>query len=82
MEDEWNNTVEFDYNDAFSQVPFSDVIGQFYCTNLLRKRDLMTCGAYRGVKLLEHAMKIGERVLERRIRMDDVPFDLCQERAQ
>ena len=32
------------------------------------KGDLMSCGSYRGVKLLEHAMKIVERVLERRIR--------------
>ena len=28
----------------------------------------MDCGAYRGIKLLEHAMKIVERVLEKRIR--------------
>ena len=28
----------------------------------------MSCGSYRGVKLLEHAMKIVERILERRIR--------------
>ena len=27
----------------------------------------MDCGAYRGVKLLEHAMKIVERVQEKRI---------------
>lgn len=32
------------------------------------KRDAMSCEAYRGVKLLEHAMKIVERVLEKRIR--------------
>ena len=32
------------------------------------KGDVMDCGAYRGVKLLEHAMKIVERVLEKRIR--------------
>ena len=32
------------------------------------KGDVMSCGAYRGVKLLEHAMKIVERVLEKRIR--------------
>ena len=31
------------------------------------KGDVMDCGAYRGVKLLEHAMKIDERVLEKRI---------------
>ena len=30
--------------------------------------NLMSCGSYTGVKLLEHAMKIVERVLERRIR--------------
>ena len=29
------------------------------------KGDAMSCGAYRGVKLLEHAMKIVEKVLER-----------------
>ena len=32
------------------------------------KGDVMDCGAYRGVKLLEHSMKIVERVLENRIR--------------
>ena len=31
------------------------------------KGDVMSCGSYRGVKLLEHARKIVERVLERRI---------------
>ena len=30
--------------------------------------DVISCGLYRGVKLLEHAMKIVERVLEKRIR--------------
>ena len=30
--------------------------------------DAMSYGAYRGVKLLEHAMKIVERMLEKRIR--------------
>jgi len=29
------------------------------------KGDSMNCGSYRGVKLLEHAMKIVERVLEK-----------------
>ena len=32
------------------------------------KGDVMSCGSYRGVKLLEHAMKIVERVLERQVR--------------
>ena len=38
----------------------------------------MDCGAYKRVKLLEHAMKIVERVLENRIRglvtIDDTQF--------
>ena len=33
-----------------------------------RKGDAMSCEAYRGVKLLEHAMKIVEKVLEKRLR--------------
>jgi len=33
------------------------------------KWHLMSCGSYRGVKLLEHAIKIVERVLESQIRM-------------
>ena len=32
------------------------------------KRDVRNCNTYREVKLLEHAIKIVERVLERRIR--------------
>ena len=32
------------------------------------KGDVLNCGSYRGVKLLEHGMKIVERVLEKRIR--------------
>ena len=28
-------------------------------------RDIMECGMYRGVKLLEHAMKFLEKVLEK-----------------
>ena len=35
---------------------------------VLRKVDAMSCEAYRGVKLLEHAMKIVEKVLEKRLR--------------
>ena len=37
------------------------------CCSNKRKEDVMDCGVYRGVKLLEHAMKIVERVLEKRI---------------
>ena len=43
-----------------------------------KKGDVMSCGSYKGVKLLEHAMKIVERVLERRIRtlvnLDKIQF--------
>ena len=42
------------------------------------KGNMMDCGAYRGVKLLEDAMKIVERVLENRIRelvmIDEMQF--------
>ena len=42
------------------------------------KGDVMDCAAYRGIELLEHAMKIVERVLEKRIRelvkVDDMQF--------
>ena len=42
------------------------------------KGNAMSCGAYRGVKLLEHAMKIVEKVLEKRLRrmvkVDEMQF--------
>ena len=42
------------------------------------KGDVMSCDSYRGIKLLEHAMKIVERVLEKRIRslviLDEMQF--------
>ena len=42
------------------------------------KGDAMTYGAYRGMKLLEHAMKIVEKVLERRlqrmVKVDEMQF--------
>ena len=31
--------------------------------------DIMNCGMYRGVRLLEHAMNIAEQVLEKRLRI-------------
>ena len=33
------------------------------------KEDIMNCGMHRGVKLLEHAMKIVEEILEKRLRI-------------
>ena len=42
------------------------------------KGDALECGSYRGVKLLEHAMKVFERVMEKRLRgmvdIDDMQF--------
>jgi len=42
------------------------------------KGDPMECGSYRGIKLLEHAMKVGERIFEDRIwqqiDIDDMQF--------
>ena len=32
------------------------------------KEDALECGSYHGVKLLEHAMKVFERVMEARLR--------------
>ena len=46
---------------------------------------VIDCGAYRGVKLLEHAMKIVERVLENRIRelvmTDEMQFGFMPEKG-
>ena len=46
------------------------------------KRDAMSCGAHRGVKLLEHAMKIVEKVLERimrrTVKVDEIQFGFGQ----
>ena len=43
------------------------------------KADAISCEAYRGVKLLEHTMKIVERIIERRIRtlinLNKMPFE-------
>ena len=43
------------------------------------KGDLMECGSYRGITLLEHAMKVVERIFEHRIRqqivIDDMSLD-------
>ena len=42
------------------------------------KGDVTNCGAYRGVKLLKHGMKIVEKILEKRIKtlveVDDMQF--------
>jgi len=42
------------------------------------KGDPMECGSYRGIKFLEHAMKVVERIFKNRIRhqidIDDIQF--------
>ena len=49
------------------------------------KGDVISCGSYRGVKLLEYAMKIVERVLERQIRtlsnMNKMQFEFIPGKA-
>ena len=50
------------------------------------KGDVRNCNTYRGVKMLEHVMKIVERVLERRIRelvnIDSMQFGFMPERGR
>ena len=45
----------------------------------------MTCGSYRGIKLLEHAMKVLERVIEGRLRkivkIDNMQFGFMSGRG-
>ena len=41
------------------------------------KGDALECGSYRGIKLLEHAMKVFERVMEVRLR-EKLPIDEMQ----
>jgi len=47
------------------------------------KGDPMECGSYRGIKLLEHAMKVVERLFEHRIRqqieIDDMQFGFMKD---
>ena len=50
-----------------------------YMINVYKgKEDALECGSYRGIKLLEHAMKVFERVMEARLRqilhIDDMQF--------
>ena len=46
------------------------------------KGDPMECGTYRGISLLEHAMKVVERIFEHRIRqpieIDDMQFGFME----
>ncbi len=46
------------------------------------KGDALECNSYRGIKLLEHAMKVFERVIEARLRekvdIDDMQFGFME----
>ena len=50
------------------------------------KGDVLECSSSRGIKLLEHRMKVAERVLERRLRqaveIDKMQLDLDQVQEQ
>jgi len=57
----------------FNEVINTGAIPTDWCKSILvplykGKGDPLTCGSYRAIKLLEQAMKVFERVLERRIR--------------
>ena len=49
------------------------------------KGDALECGSYRGVKLLEHVMKVMEHILETRLRklivIDDMQFGILPGRG-
>ena len=49
------------------------------------KGDIRNCSCYRAVKLLEHGMKVVERVLEKRLRrivsVDEMQFGFMPERG-
>ena len=49
------------------------------------KGDPMQCGSYRGIKLLEHAMKVVEKIFEYRIQqqteIDDMQFGFMKSKG-
>jgi len=49
------------------------------------KGDSMECGSYRGIKLLEHGMKVVERIFEHRIwqqiEVDDMQFGFMKRKG-
>ena len=53
----------------------------FLVAIFMGKGNVKNCNTYKGVKLLEHAMKIVERALEKRIRelvsINAMQFGLC-----
>jgi hypothetical protein len=55
-------------------------------TVLKGKEDSLECGSYRAIKLLEHGLKVLERVMKKRIReqakVDYMQFRLLQARVQ
>ncbi len=49
------------------------------------KGDALLCGKYRGVRLLEHGIKLWEKILERGLRdivkIEDIKFSFQQDRS-
>ncbi len=49
------------------------------------KADALLCGKYRGVRLLQHGMKLWENIPERRLRdvvkIEDIQFGFHQDRS-
>ena len=50
-------------------------------TILQSKGDPMECGSYRGIKLLEYAMNVVERIFENRIRQHDMQFGFMKSKG-
>ena len=49
---------------AYNTLPVSSLFKLY----ILKFVHALACGSYRGIKLVEHAMKVLERVIERRVR--------------
>ena len=64
--------------DAWSEDWKSSVVLPIY----KGKGDPMECGSYRGIKLLEHAMKVVEKIFQNRIRqqtqIDNMQFEFMK----
>ena len=64
---------------------FQRIGNQVWCCQSTKAKATLECGSYRGIKLLEHAMKVVEKISEHRIRqqfeIDDMQlgFMKCKE---
>lgn len=76
--------------ELFNLVVKEDTIPEDWCSSVLipvykGKGDPLQCGSYRAIKLLDHAMKVYERVLEKRLRsqveLDEMQFGFMPGRS-